>query len=73
MLWGCFGGERFGDLVQVKGIVKKENCHSILQRHTISSSLQIIFKISFFNRTTIQNIHQNYAKITSIQKKSKRF
>ncbi|KAF7663523.1 hypothetical protein LDENG_00208240 [Lucifuga dentata] len=73
MLWGCFRGERSGDFVQVKGIMKKENYHSILQRHVIPSGLQIIGKSPFFNRTTIQNIHQNYAKITSIQKRSKRF
>ena len=23
MVWGCFGGERAGDLIQVKGIMKK--------------------------------------------------
>ncbi|KAF7662923.1 hypothetical protein LDENG_00223160 [Lucifuga dentata] len=43
MLWGCFGGERSRNyLVQVKGIMKKEKYHSILQRHTIPSSLRII-------------------------------
>ncbi|KAF7666597.1 hypothetical protein LDENG_00100410, partial [Lucifuga dentata] len=39
MLWGCFGGERSGDLVQVKGILKEESYHSILQRHAIPSGL----------------------------------
>ncbi|KAF7662876.1 hypothetical protein LDENG_00224080 [Lucifuga dentata] len=56
--------------------MKKENYHSILQRHAIPFSLRIIsqnFKISFFNRTMIQNIHQNHAKIMSTQNRSKRF
>ncbi|KAF7664507.1 hypothetical protein LDENG_00173340 [Lucifuga dentata] len=42
MLWWCFGGERSGNLVQVKGIMKKENYHSILQRHMIPFGLRII-------------------------------
>ncbi|KAF7666773.1 hypothetical protein LDENG_00090910, partial [Lucifuga dentata] len=42
LLWGCFGGERSGNLVQVKGIMKKENYYSILQRHAIPSDLRII-------------------------------
>ncbi|KAF7656891.1 hypothetical protein LDENG_00035120, partial [Lucifuga dentata] len=29
----CFEGERSGDLVQVIGIMRKENYHSILQIH----------------------------------------
>ena len=28
--WGCFGGLKVGDLFQVKGIMKKEEYHSIL-------------------------------------------
>ena len=39
MVWGCFGGERTGDLIEVKGIMKKEQYHSILERHAIPSGL----------------------------------
>jgi hypothetical protein len=35
MFWGCFGGDKVGDLYRVKGILNKEDCHSILQRHAI--------------------------------------
>lgn len=42
MVWGCFGGERSGDLIQIKGIMKKEQYHSILQRHAIPSGLRIL-------------------------------
>ena len=33
LVWRCFGGESSGDLVQIKGIMRKEQYHSILQRH----------------------------------------
>ena len=35
MAWGGFGGGKVGDLYRVKGILKKEGYHSILQRHAI--------------------------------------
>jgi hypothetical protein len=35
MVCGCFGGGKVGDLYRVKGILKKECYHSILQRHAI--------------------------------------
>ncbi|KAF7664490.1 hypothetical protein LDENG_00175090 [Lucifuga dentata] len=61
MLWGCFRGERSGDLVQGKGIMKKENYHSILQRHAIPSSLQIIGQNFIPQEDNDPNIHhQNY-------------
>ena len=44
MIWGCFGGCKVGDLVQIKGIMKKENYHSILQKHAIPSGSRIIGK-----------------------------
>ena len=28
-VWECFGGCKVGDLYRVKGILKKEGCHSI--------------------------------------------
>lgn len=44
MIWGCFGGDKSGDLVQIKGIMKKEQYHSILQRHAIPSGTKILGK-----------------------------
>ena len=35
MMWGCFGDEKAGDLIWVKGIIKSEQYHSILLRHAI--------------------------------------
>jgi hypothetical protein len=35
MVWGCFGVDKVEDLYRVKGILKKEGYHSILQRHTL--------------------------------------
>ena len=35
MVWGCFDGGKVGDLYGVKGILKKEGYHSILQCHVI--------------------------------------
>ena len=32
---GCFGGGKVGDFYRVKGILKKEGYHFILQRHAI--------------------------------------
>lgn len=33
MVWGCIGDGKLGDLYWVNGILKKEGCHSILQRY----------------------------------------
>jgi transposase len=41
MMWGCFLGDRVGDLHRVEGIMKKEDYHSILQRHAIPSGLRL--------------------------------
>ena len=46
-------------MIQVKGIMKKEQYHSILQKHVIPCSLGIIGKISPFNKITIQNSYSN--------------
>jgi hypothetical protein len=35
VVWGSFGGGKVGYLYRVKGILKKEGYHSILQRHVI--------------------------------------
>ena len=37
MVWGCFGGGKSGELVEVKGTLQKNQYHAILQRHTILS------------------------------------
>ena len=42
MVWGCFGGGKVGDLYRVKGILKKEGYHSILQRHAIPCGRRLI-------------------------------
>jgi transposase len=41
MMWGCFLGERVGDLHRVQGIMKKEDYHSILQHHAIPSGIRL--------------------------------
>jgi transposase len=41
MMWGCFLGDRVGDLFKVNGIMKKEEYHSILQRHAVPSGLRL--------------------------------
>jgi hypothetical protein len=40
--WVCFGGVKVGDLCMVKGILKKEGYHSILQRHAIPCGQRLI-------------------------------
>jgi hypothetical protein len=41
MMWGSFLGDRVGDLHRVNGIMRKEDYHSILQRHAIPSGLTL--------------------------------
>ena len=42
MVWGCFAGDGVGDLFEVKGIMKKEQYHSILQHHAVPSGLRLV-------------------------------
>jgi len=42
MVWGCFAGASSGHLVEVKGTMKKEQYHSILQRHAIPSGIRMV-------------------------------
>lgn len=42
MVWGCFAGDKVGDLYRIQGILNKNGYHSILQRHAIPSGLQLI-------------------------------
>ena len=41
LVCGCFGG-KVGDLYRVKGILKKEGYHSILQSHAIPCGQRLI-------------------------------
>lgn len=42
MVWGCFAGDTVGDLFKIEGTLNQHGCHSILQRHAISSSLCLV-------------------------------
>lgn len=42
MVWGCFSHAGVGQLIKIEGILKKEQYHSILQRHAIPSGIQLI-------------------------------
>lgn len=42
MVWGCFSGYGIGNLVQIKGIMKKEQYKEILEKSAIPSGLQLI-------------------------------
>lgn len=44
MVWVCFGNNKIGDLVKVEGTMKKEDYHSILQKHAKISDLHQIGK-----------------------------
>ncbi|KAF7660349.1 hypothetical protein LDENG_00283480 [Lucifuga dentata] len=73
MLWGCFGGESSGDLVQVKGIMKKENYHSTLQRR---DSIRFTNYWSKFHSSTGQQSKtfiKIMPKLHPLKKRSKRF
>ena len=42
MVWGCFSHAGVGQLEKIEGIMKKEQYHSILQRHAIPSGMHLI-------------------------------
>lgn len=42
MVWGCFAGDKVGDLVQIKGIFDKTRYHHILQRHAFPCGKKIV-------------------------------
>ena len=50
------GGERAGDLIQVKGIIKKQQNNSILQKLAIPSGLRITGKKFTFQQTQLSKI-----------------
>ena len=66
MVWGYFSHAGVdGQLKKIERIMKKEQYHSILQRHAISSGINLIGRGSFTNKITIQNIHQNFVLLQS--------
>ena len=66
MFWGCFGGLYVGDLFQVKGIMKKEEYHSILVRHAIPSGKRLFGSAWVFQQDNdpkhMSKLCQNYLK-----------
>lgn len=42
MVWGCFAGDKVGDLVQIEGIMDKKLYHTILQRHAFPCGKRIV-------------------------------
>ena len=69
MVWGCFRGERTGNLINVKGIMKREH-HSILQRYTLPSGLHRGEKRFTFQQENDRKLSSNYIKISSIKKRT---
>ena len=73
MIWGCFGDCKVGDLVQIKGIMKKEDYHSILQSMQFHLAQELLGKILFCSKTMAQNMCQSYAKIILLLKNERSF
>ena len=44
LAWGCFGGNKTGDIVKIEGIVKNEQHHNDLQCHAKASGMRLIGK-----------------------------
>ena len=42
MVWGCFAGHKIGDLIRVRGIMKKEQYREILENHAVPSAHQMV-------------------------------
>ena len=64
MVWGCFGGGKVGDLVKIQGIMRKEEYHSILQRHAVPSGKRLIGRGFIFQQDNdpkhASNLCKNY-------------
>lgn len=41
MVWGCFGGDKVGDLIKIEGIMDQKAYHNIIQRHVLPSGKKI--------------------------------
>ena len=50
MVWGCFTGDKVGDLHQVHDILKKHGYHSILQRHAIPLGIRLVGRSFVFQQ-----------------------
>ena len=44
MVWGCFAGHKIGDLIRVRGIMKKEQYREILENHAVPSAHQMVVR-----------------------------
>ena len=42
MVWGCFAGHKVGDLIRVRGIMKKEQYREILENHAVPSAHRMV-------------------------------
>jgi len=42
MVWGCFAGEKVGNLVKIEGIMDQRKYHSILQFHAFPCGKKIV-------------------------------
>ena len=42
MVWGCFAGNKVGDVVQIKGIMDKKKYNNILQKHPFPYRKRIV-------------------------------
>lgn len=50
MVWGCFAGDRVGDLVKIEGIMRKEQYLKILQENAVPSGRRIAGKNFVFQQ-----------------------
>lgn len=66
MVWGCFGGEKVGDIVKVDGRMDRFHYKAILEEHAIPSGLAISSGFwaagSFSNRIMTQSTRLNCGK-----------
>ena len=44
MVWGCFAGHKIGDLIRVRGIMKKEQYREILENHVVPSAHRMVVR-----------------------------
>lgn len=72
MVWGCFGANKTGDLIRIKGIMDKKVYHNILVRHAVPSGLRLCGKTFTFQQDNdpkhTSNFCMNYLKSKEQQK-----
>ena len=44
MVWGCFAGHKIGDLIRVRGIMKKDQYRKILENHVVLSAHRMVVR-----------------------------